>query len=363
MTMRRLVLCVLLLAVASDVFAQIRPRLRGRRRSRAQAIVPADVKLEGPLYTRSAPIKGGLTEGAAAAPDGTIYFSDIPFGSDKGMIVHYDPKTNKSEVFTADSGKSNGLFVDAKGFLIACEGSDEGGRRVSKWDVKTKERTTLADRYMGKRFNAPNDLTIDRQGRIYFTDPRYLGTEPRELEHRAVYRIETDGKVVEVTHDISKPNGIALSPDEKTLYVIDHDNGTDRIDPKAAKPAHGRMALDAFPLGDDGLVSGPKRTLIDFGKEAGGDGMTVDDKGNLYLALRAENRPGVLITNPQGREIGFVPTGEPNQKIDADHPGKGFPSNVEFGIGDEKNVLYVTVDTSLYRVKLNANGYHPQFEK
>jgi gluconolactonase len=363
--MRRVIICALLLAVVSTVFAQERDRKRARRRGRrsAQAIVPRGAKLEGPLYTRSAPIKGGLTEGPAAAPDGSIYFSDIPFGSDKGMIVRYDPKTNKSEIFTNDSGKSNGMIFDSKGFLIACEGSDEGGRRVSKWDVKTKERTTLADRYMGKRFNAPNDLTIDRKGRIYFTDPRYLGTETRELEYRAVYRIDVDGKVVEVTHDISKPNGIALSPDEKTLYVLDHDNGTDRIDPKGPKHKEGRMALDAFPLGDDGLVHGEKRTLINFGDQPGGDGMTVDDKGNLYIADRSGKRPGVRITDPNGKEIGFIPTGEPNQKVDSDHPGKGFPSNVEFGVGEGKNMLYVTVDLSLYRIRLNANGYHPQYEK
>jgi gluconolactonase len=364
--MRRVIVCALVLVVASNVLAQEqRERKRGRRRGRraAQAIVPRDAKLEGPLYTRSAPIKGGLTEGPAAAPDGSIYFSDIPTGSDKGLIVRYDPATNKAEIFTSDSGKANGLFFDSKGFLIACEGSDEGGRRVSKWNVKTKERTTLADRYMGKRFNAPNDLTIDRHDRIYFTDPRYLGTEPRELEHRAVYRIDADGKVVEVTHDISKPNGIALSPDEKTLYVLDHDNGTDQINPKGPQPKQGRMALDAFPLDDNGLVNGEKRTLIDWKDQAGGDGMTVDSRGNLYIADRSVKRPGVRITDSKGKEIGFIPTGEPNQKIDADHPGKGFPSNVEFGVGEGKNMLYVTVDLSLYRIKLNARGYHPQFEQ
>lgn len=363
--MRRLTILALLLAIAVPTWASQKERKRDRRRNRrqTQAIVPPGTILEGPVYTRTAPIKGGLTEGAAVAPDGSIYFSDIPFGPDKGRIVRYDPKTNKSEVFTADSGKSNGLFFDAKGFLIACEGSDEGGRRVSKWNVETKERTTLADRYMGKRFNAPNDLTIDRKGRIYFTDPRYLGTEPRELEHRAVYRIDLDGKVVEVTHDISKPNGIALSPDEKTLYVIDHDNGTDRIDPKATPPKHGRMAIDAFPLGEDGLVQGDKRTIKDFGDQAGGDGMTVDAQGNLFIADRSVKRPGVLVLDPSGKELGFVPTGEPNQKIDPDHPGKGFPSNVEFGLGKENNVLYVTVDTSLYKVRLNTKGYHPQYEK
>ena len=179
---------------------------------RDEPLVPKGAKLEL-LFTRSAPLMGGLTEGPACAADGSIYFSDIPVGKDKGMILRFDPKTKKTNVFTDDSHKSNGLKFDGKGNLIACEGSDEGGRAVVSWDLKTKKRTVLADRYKGHRFNAPNDLVIDAKGRIYFSDPRYLGDEPRELAHRAVYRIDPASKeVVEVTHDIEKPNGIALSP-------------------------------------------------------------------------------------------------------------------------------------------------------
>ncbi|HZT83221.1 MAG TPA: SMP-30/gluconolactonase/LRE family protein, partial [Gemmataceae bacterium] len=190
--MRRLAAALLLLAAASARAADVPPPT-------GDAIVPPGARLEL-LFTRSAPIKGGLTEGPAVAPDGSIYFSDIPVGTDKGMILRFDPKTKKTTVFAKDSWKSNGLKFDARGFLIACEGSDEGGRAVSRWDVKTGKRTVIADRYMGKRFNAPNDLAIDTKGRIYFSDPRYLGDEPRELKHQAVYRIDTDGKVVEVTH-------------------------------------------------------------------------------------------------------------------------------------------------------------------
>jgi gluconolactonase len=367
--MRHLAICVLLcvipaLVAPAPAAEKDKPkRARPGRLRLSLPIVPKGASLGQPLYTRSAPIKGGLTEGPAVARDGSIYFTDIPNAPDKGLIVRYDPKTGKSEIFTNDSGMANGLFFDRDGNLIACEGSDEGGRRVSKWNVKTKERTTLADRYQGKRFNAPNDLCIDRQGRIYFTDPRYLGTEPRELEHRAVYRIDVDGTVVEVTHDISKPNGIALSPDDKTLYVADHDNGTDRIDPKAAAPKLGRMAIDAFPLGDDGLVHAQKRTIVDFGDQAGCDGMCVDRKGNLYLTVRSLKRPGVMITDPHGKEIGFIPTGPANQTAEPGQAPKGLPSNVEFGIGPEKNTLYVTVDLSLYRIRLNAEGFHAPYEK
>src|SRR5262245_6264910 len=102
----------------------------------ADDIVPPDSKLEL-RSTRSAPIRGGLTEGVAAAPDGSFYFSEIPFGEDKGMIMRFDPRTKATTVFAADSHKSNGLMFDAKGFLIACEGSDGGGRCVSRWDVRT----------------------------------------------------------------------------------------------------------------------------------------------------------------------------------------------------------------------------------
>src|SRR6516225_6516643 len=131
----------------------------------AEGLVPEGAKLEL-LYTREAPIYGGLTEGVAAAPDGTMYFSEIPFGDDKGMIMRFDPKTKSTTVFARDSHKSNGLMFDAKGFLIACEGSDGGGRCVARWDVKTGQRRVIADRFQGKRFNACNDLCIDEKGRV-----------------------------------------------------------------------------------------------------------------------------------------------------------------------------------------------------
>jgi gluconolactonase len=322
-------------------------------------IVSKDAKLEL-LFTRTAKIRGGLTEGPACAPDGSIYFSDIPFGTDKGMILRFDPRTKKTTVFTDDSHKSNGLKFDLAGHLIACEGSDHGGQAVVRWDVKTKKRTVIADRYMGKRFNAPNDLAIDTRGRIYFSDPRYLGDEPRELEHRAVYRIDTDGKVIEITHDVEKPNGIALSPDGKTLYLADHNNGTDRIDPSQPAPKPGAMKVYAFDLDGAGLVKGKRRTLYDFGTEAGCDGMCVDVKGHLYLTSRSLKRPGVLVITPAGKEVAFIATGpsQPGAKAP-----RGIPSNVCFGRDKESKTLYVTIDTSLYRIPVKVEGYHVTAEK
>lgn len=325
-----------------------------------EAIVSPDAKLEL-LYTREAKINGGLTEGACVAPDGSIYFTDIPLGPDKGLIVRFDPKTMKNTIFTADSGQANGLMFDAQGYLVACEGSDYGGRCVSRWNIKTGKREVVADKYMGKAFNAPNDLCIDTKGRIYFTDPRYLGDEPRELEHRAVYRIETDGEVIEITHEVEKPNGIILSPDETVLYLVDHNNGTDKIDPTAPAPEKGAMKIYAFPLDADGLVNGPRKTLVDYGSENGCDGMTIDSKGNVYLTCRSAKRPGVQVIDPEGTEIAFIPTGPTNQ----DESGKlvGLPSNADFGVGEESNMLYITVDLSLFRIKLKAKGHHIPWAK
>ena len=123
------------------------------------------------------------------------------------------------------------------------------------------------------------------------------------------------------------------------------------------------MVAPAYPLGPDGLVKGERKLLLDFGKEAGCDGMTVDEKSNIYLTGRSPNRPGVIVLNPAGKEIAFIPTGPPNQKVDKDHPAVGLPSNVEFGIGSEANVLYVTIDVSLYRIPLKVKGYHAELVK
>ena len=348
--MLRFVVCFVLLGAMECLSAEEVPAPTG------EAIVAPTAKLEL-LYTRTAPIVGGLTEGPAVAPDGSIYFSDIPFGESGGLIVRFDPKTSTTSLFTDNSGKSNGLVFDSAGRLLACEGANFGGRCVSRWDVTTKQKEVLADKFQGKRFNACNDICLDAKGRVYFTDPKYLGAEPRELEHMAVYRLDPEsGKVDEVTHEVGKPNGAVISPDGKTLYVADHDNLSDDVT-KPAPPKHGTMKIYAFPLNDDGSV-GSRRTIVDFGDKKGCDGMTVDAAGNIYLTERDQSRPGVLVVDPNGKEIAFIPSGPANQT--GDKP-VGLPSNVEFGLGDELNVLYITVDVSLYRIPLKAKGFHVQY--
>ena len=325
-------------------------------------IFPTDAKLEM-LFERTAKLNSGLTEGPAAAPDGGVYFTDMPFGlNDQTMIHRLDPKTGKVSLFTSKAGKANGLAFDNDGNLLACEGADGGGRCITRWNVKKGEHTTVADRFQGKRLNSPNDLWVDRQGRIYFTDPRYAGPEPRELEHRAVYRIEPKGNVIEITHDVEMPNGVAMSPDQRTLYVGDHNNGGNQLSAADPPPKRGAMRLYAFPLDENGLVKGERKTLVDFGEENGCDGITVDAAGNLYITCRSLAKPGILVIDPQGKELAFLSTGPANQSGLFDD-WRGIPSNAEFGAGDDNHTLYLTIDKSLFRIAVKQAGLPPVWMK
>ena len=321
-------------------------------------IVPAGAKLEL-LHTRQVKLNSGLTEGPAVAPDGSIYFTDMPFGKEDGMILRFDPRSRQTTVFTDKSYKSNGLAFDLEGNLLSCDGADGGGRCLRRWNLRTRQSEIIADRFEGKRFNSPNNLCVDLRGRVYFTDPRYGGSEPRELPVEAVYRLEKGRNVIKITDDVEKPNGLALSPDQRTLYLADHNNGGNRLSPKDPEPKRGAMKVYAFPLDENGRVNGRRRTLVDFGKENGCDGMRIDMQGNLYLAVRSLARPGIMVIDPAGKEFAFIPTGPTNQS-GLFEEWKGIPSNVEFGIGDESDMLYVTIDKSLYRIRLKTHGFHPQ---
>jgi gluconolactonase len=137
--------------------------------------------------------EGEFTEGPAYGPGGCVYFSDIG-----DRIMRYDPATGKTSEYRNPSGRANGLDFDPQGRLVAAEGANSGGlRRITRTE-KDGKITVLADRWKGKKLNSPNDLTIDRKGRIYFSDPRYVGDEPRELETESVYRIDPDGKLTAI---------------------------------------------------------------------------------------------------------------------------------------------------------------------
>ncbi len=282
------------------------------------AIVPDGAKLEQ-VWTG-----GSFTEGPAYGPDHYVYFSDIG-----NRIMRYDPASGQTAVYREPSGRANGLDFDPQGRLVAAEGANTGGNRRITITEKDGTVRVLCDRWNGKRFNSPNDVTIDTRGRVYFTDPRYVGDEKREIDTESVYRVDPDGTVTQIITDVQKPNGIILSPDMKVLYLADSNTGK-------------RAYLLAYPLKEDGTV-GAGKLLHDFGKDRGIDGMCVDGKSNIYGAAGAGKTGGVYVFNPEGKQLAFIPVPET-------------PTNCVFG-GKDRKTLYVTAGKSLYRITLKLEGF------
>lgn len=285
--------------------------------------------------------EGEFTEGPAPAADGAILFSDIG-----NRILRFDPRTKATTVFRAASGKANGLKFDAQGNLVACEGAAPGGnRRISVTDPAGTTRT-LADRFEGQRFNSPNDLAITNGGRVYFSDPRYVGDEPRELGFEAVFLVEPTGSMRVATRDVQKPNGIIVTPDDKTVYVSDNNSLAD-----------GNHQLVKFSVQSDGTLA-EKKVLYDFGPNRRGiDGMTLDQQGNIYATAGSGSEAGIYVFGTAGEPLAFIAM-------------PGDPTNCVFGIGDEADTLYITAagpkstpaETkpryALYRIPLAIPGYH-----
>jgi gluconolactonase len=295
---------------------------------------------------------GFFLEGPAVAPDGSVYFSDITYSTPSGMqaghIWRYDPRTKATTIFRSPSGMSNGILFDLKGDMIVAEGADFGGRRVIRTDMSTGRSYILAGLYQGRPFNSPNDLTIDQRGRIYFTDPRYLGHEPIEQPVMGIYRIDTDRSVHLVAGNLWKPNGIAVSPDQRSLYVVTvGDYNTNEI--FFTPPVTGGFSsgVHAYDLLDDGSVR-YRGQLVQFPSTRWGDGMTVDADGNLYVAVsaRTSEEHGVYVFSPEGRELMMLPT--PERAV-----------NLDFGRGADAKGLYVTGEHGLYRIQLARSGYRP----
>ena len=324
----------------------------------AEPIVPPDAKLEMLFESRV------LTEGVSVAMDGMVYFSEITVSQvardekgaiEAGHIWKFDPATKQTTIFRSPSGMSNGIKFDAAGNMIVAEGADYGGRRVTRTDMKSGKTHIIAGLFEGRPFNSPNDITIDEKGRIYFSDPRYLGHEPIDQSVVGVYRIDTDGSIHRIITDAGKANGVCVSPDQKSLYVVSNDNGGTAIDRlsktgESDNPASvstplrkGLMALMAYDLAPDGTAKF-RKTLVDYAPFDGPDGLICDKDGNLYVAVRAENRPGICVYSPEGKELAYIKT--------------EVPTNVGFARGKDANLLYITAGKSLYRIRLNREGYH-----
>ncbi len=275
---------------------------------------------EGPVWDR----KGGR-----------LLFSDVPLNTvfqwqdGKGVSVFLKPSGYTGSTPRGGEPGSNGLLMDSQGRLVLCQ---HGDRRVARLD--DGKFTTLADRYMGKRFNSPNDGVYKTNGDLYFTDPPYgllgLNKDPaKELDFNGVYRISAaDGAVTLLTREMTFPNGIALSPDEKTLYVANSD------------PT--KAIWMAFPVKEDGTI-GPGRVFADVtssvspAKKGLPDGMKVDAAGNLF----ATGPGGVLVFAPDGTHLGTFATGE---------------ATANCGWGEDGSVLYITADMYIGRVKLATKG-------
>jgi gluconolactonase len=257
-----------------------------------------------------------FTEGPAAGPDGAIYFTDIP----AMRILRFDPDAGETTTFREDSGRANGLMFDTQGRLLACEGANDDGRRRLTRTEPDGSITNLAEQWQGRKLNSPNDLVIDQQGGVYFTDPRYGKRADMQMDIEGVFYLDSDGSLTRVIHDLERPNGIILSPDGETLYVADH----------AAKK------IMAYDVTAPGQLENP-RPFSGMGPDLGGgcDGMTVDSSGRIYTT----GDQGVYIFNPDGTQAGLVPTPER-------------PSNCTFAA--DGRTLYITARTSLYRITLDT---------
>lgn len=263
-----------------------------------------------------------FTEGPVADAEGNILFSDIPAGKIHRFVVPKDRPATVGpfavETWLAPSGNTNGLCFGRDGLLLACQMGQ--GRRVVAIDPKTKTITPVAERFEGKRFNAPNDLWVDADNGIWFTDPAYERTAAdTELDGEAVYFVSPDRKTVtRVAEGFDRPNGIVGSPDFKTLYVTDRKAGV----------------TWAFPILGPGKLGGRRKFNDD-----GCDGFAIDDHGNLYGTPKAAL---VRIWAPDGRVIGEIPL-------------ENSPSNVTFG-GADRKTLFVTVKEKVFALPMKVAG-------
>lgn len=295
---------------------------------RIDQLIPKDTKIEvlasgfawseGPLW-----IKEG----------GYLIFSDIPRNSvmkwkeGEGLSVFMKPSGYTGVVDYGREPGSNGLTLDPEGRIVFCE---HGDRRISRLE-KNGGKRTLVDNYQGKRLNSPNDAVFNSNGDLYFTDPPYglpqNAADPRrELDAFGVYRRTKDGTVTLLTREFERPNGIAFSPDEKTLYVAQSEV---------------RPIWMAYPVNADGLL-GPGRVFAEIpssmAKLPGApDGLKVDAKGNVF----ATGPGGVYVFTPRGELLGRIDTGQ---------------RTANCAWGDDGSTLYMTADSYLCRIRTSTRG-------
>ncbi|MDX2305456.1 MAG: SMP-30/gluconolactonase/LRE family protein [Microscillaceae bacterium] len=295
------------------------------------AIIPKDAKIEiladgmnwaeGPLWL---------------ADKQWLLFTDVPenkiykWSEEKGLETYLEPSG-----FTGDSTDSrergaNGLTLDAEGFLVMCQhGNRQIARMKSALDDPQPKYESIVAEYQGRRLNSPNDLVYDSKGNLYFTDPPYglsekMTEDPKkELPFQGVFMKSKDGDLKLISDKISRPNGIALSPDEKTLYIANSD---------PEKAVWMAFTLEEPGKADAGKVFYEATTMV--GKEKGlPDGMKIDKQGNLF----ASGPGGIWVISPEAKVLGKIKTEQ---------------ATANCAFNEDKSVLYITADSYLMRVKL-----------
>ena len=281
-----------------------------------------------------------FTEGPTVAPDGSVYFTDI--ANNRILVMSPDGVV---ETYRQPSNRANGLIFDAEGRLIVCEGGDgyTAGARVTRTTLATGAIEVLADSFEGRLLHRTNDVTIDGSGRIYFTDRPEPGQGAEYTGVHGVYRIDPDGSIDRILTEpeVERPNGVVISPDDSTLYVIETEQAEG-----------GPRNILAFDLAADGSASN-KRVFHNFYPGRSGDGMTIDTAGNLYVAaglnrLRGttetlDTLAGVYVLSPDAELLEFIPI--PEDTI----------TNAAFG-GADMRTLYVTAGKTLFRIRTDVEG-------
>jgi gluconolactonase len=313
-------------------------------------LIPLEGQSTGQIFNREEPPVllfgdgiGRYLEGPAVSLDGKIYFCDIGTDSHRGTVIwKYDPASNEAIVFRSLSNYAAGLMFDQKERLVICE---INGQRVCRIDLKTGLGDIIASSFEGKPFNAPNDLAIDNQGNIYFTDAKIVGNDEMPQSVHGVYRIDTANNIELLIGGYGQPNGIAISPDQKTLYIATWDNVRTPQNFNGAKPKSNGKVI-SFDLFSDGKTEF-RGTLVALGSPA--DGMTVDADGNIYVALGFQRK--LAVYSPSGNKIDEI-----------SFPDDWLVTNATYGRGKYNSTLYVTAGKNLYALKTNIVGYELPLE-
>jgi gluconolactonase len=305
----------------------------------------APVPAADPIFEPGAKLKVEAADGVGG--EGPAYDAKLGVLMSGNGHINRLSRDAKVSIYREKAG-TNGLLFDRDGSLVACDSESRRVIRISR-DGKL---TVLTDRFGGKRYNTPNDLTVDSKGRIYFSDPRYGSKAGMEQLDEAgktvegVYRIDPDGKVARVIgREVERANGVLVSADDKYLFVADNNNDA----------LGGTRKLWRFDLKADGTVDAKSQKLLyDWGKGRGPDGLKQDEKGNLYVAggLNKPNPPaepaedvkgGIYVLTPDGKLLDFlaVPTDE--------------VTNCAFG-GEDRKTLYITGGGTLYSIRTTTPG-------